>query len=230
MTPRRPYDQAAASRQLLSESQQVEFPRVVHVSGQAFVLLKNVFSPEVFWSTRLFSAMLPVQPGDAVLEIGCGAGVTATVAALQGAARVLAVDINPQAVRNATLNAELHGVTGRFEARVSDVFSEVKPRERFDIIYWNLPFILRPRGYRYRNVLERALFDPDYTYADRYLTGLRHHLTPKGRAFVGFADFGDRVRLERLAVAHRFSLALIGTGHGIEGKSVEFQMFELRAC
>ena len=57
-------DHLAPGSELLKRSQHGPFPRIVRVDGQAFILLKGVFSPEVFWSTRLFSAMLPVRPGD----------------------------------------------------------------------------------------------------------------------------------------------------------------------
>ena len=51
-----------------------------------------------------------VQPEQAVLDIGTGSGILAIAAALLGAARVLAVDIDPAAVEVARENCRANGV------------------------------------------------------------------------------------------------------------------------
>ena len=220
------FDQGAASRRLLRESQVGQFPRIVTVGGERFVLLRDVFSPEIFWSTRLFSSLLPFWKDQSFLEIGCGAGVTVVAAALHGARHVVAVDINPCAVINTTLNAQLHGVADRVHAMRGDIFDSLDSEERFDAIYWNTPFIWRPNTYRYRNQLERALFDPGYALTARFLGEARERLSDMGRLFIGFANFGDWPRLRILAFKHRYKIDFLGTGTGFEGRRVEFQLLE----
>lgn len=63
-------------------------------------------------TTRLCIAALEqhVQPGDAVLDVGTGSGVLAICALRLGAARVLATDIDPLAVRVALENAALNAI------------------------------------------------------------------------------------------------------------------------
>jgi ribosomal protein L11 methyltransferase len=51
-----------------------------------------------------------VAPGDAVLDYGCGSGVLAIAALKLGAARAVAVDIDPQALEAARYNSERNGV------------------------------------------------------------------------------------------------------------------------
>ena len=54
-------------------------------------------------------------PGSRFLDMGCGSGILSIAAALLGAGEVLAVDIDPEAVRVTQENAEKNGVTIRCE-------------------------------------------------------------------------------------------------------------------
>ena len=51
-----------------------------------------------------------LRPGERVIDYGCGSGILAIAAALLGAARVVAVDIDPQAVTSTRANAQVNGV------------------------------------------------------------------------------------------------------------------------
>lgn len=65
-----------------------------------------------------------VEPQAAVADIGCGSGVLAVAAAVQGAALVAAIDIDPEAVRATAENAARNGVAGIVapsETRVSEL-------------------------------------------------------------------------------------------------------------
>jgi ribosomal protein L11 methyltransferase len=66
-------------------------------------------------TTRLATLLLEeeLRPGMAVLDVGAGSGVLAIAAALHGAARVDAVDIEPVAVRASRENADRNGVGDR---------------------------------------------------------------------------------------------------------------------
>ena len=58
-----------------------------------------------------------VRPGMRVLDLGCGSGILAIAAAKLGAARVLALDIDPNAVRAARENAAANGVEPAIDVR-----------------------------------------------------------------------------------------------------------------
>jgi ribosomal protein L11 methyltransferase len=51
-----------------------------------------------------------------VLDVGCGSGILAIASLLLGAARVTAIDIDPDAVRVACENAQVNAVADRLEA------------------------------------------------------------------------------------------------------------------
>ncbi|MFC5299842.1 50S ribosomal protein L11 methyltransferase [Azospira restricta] len=55
-----------------------------------------------------------VQPGQSLLDYGCGSGILAIAAAKLGAVPVTGVDIDPQAVVAAEANAERNAVSARF--------------------------------------------------------------------------------------------------------------------
>jgi release factor glutamine methyltransferase len=118
-----------------------------------------------------------------VLDMGTGSGIGAVFAARK-AARVVAVDINPEAVRCARLNALLHRVDNRTVVHQGDLFAPLGG-ERFDLILFNPPFF---RG-RARNLLDHAWRSDDTV--ERFAAGLVDHLLPGGRALVLLSSDGD---------------------------------------
>jgi release factor glutamine methyltransferase len=220
--------QILASRKILEASAREKQKYYITIEGKQFVVLPGVFSPKYFGSTKIFSAQFPYRQGDTVLEIGCGTGITSVLAAQRGATRVLSVDISSAAVENARANAAFHGVSEIVEARLSDLFSRVRPAEKFSTIYWNTNFIGVQRDYVYRSVLERSLFDPGYQYLDRFIGDAQRYLLPSGRLLVGFGDIGDDAELRRMANSYCFQMSEIGRGEGTEGGPVNFILLELR--
>ena len=60
------------------------------------------------------------RPGVSFLDLGCGSGILAIAAAKLGAARVVAVDNDPDAIEAVRENTVLNGVKDLVEARLSD--------------------------------------------------------------------------------------------------------------
>ncbi|MFH1297143.1 MAG: 50S ribosomal protein L11 methyltransferase [Bacteroidota bacterium] len=73
--------------------------------------------------------------GETVLDMGCGTGVLAILAAKQGAGRVVAIDNNPWAVDNTKENAERNNCTG-IDVLLGEV--PVFPDLSFDLILANI--------------------------------------------------------------------------------------------
>jgi release factor glutamine methyltransferase len=160
--------------------------RVERVRGMPFLVMPSVFNPKVprtgeFLASQLDSNL--VDREDQVLDMGTGSGVAAVVAA-KYARRVVAVDINPAAVRCAGINALINGVEQQIEVRHGDLFAPVRG-EKFDLILFNPPFVRgaptddRDRAWRSSNV------------AECFAQGLRAHLKPRGSALVLLSTFGD---------------------------------------
>ncbi|WP_018657678.1 methyltransferase [Actinomadura flavalba] len=184
-----------------------------HREPQTFTLLDREWEKfgEVFGGgdylepTGWFTSLLPFEGCRRFLEMGCGAGVTAVMAALSGVPEVTACDINPAAARNAAANAERHGVGDRVRALESDLFAAVPAGETFDLIFWNSPFIEGPEGTP-ASYEEYAVFDPGYAMHRAFFAEAPSRLTETGRVFLGFSTaVGDLDRL--LSFGHAAGLA-----------------------
>lgn len=192
--------------------------------GYDFVGFPNVFSPLVFPVSPAFSA-LPIHHGETFLEIGSGTGTLSILAALRGAKRVVALDINPHAVTNTAKNAKLHGVLGKVDARVSDVFSAIKSGEKFDVIFWNIPDSHAER--QSLTLIEQATYDPGYRLLEKYLAESAAHLTKNGRLYLGYSQRpADVDRFLELASKFAWRVSLLRTAETEDGAVIA--LYDLR--
>jgi release factor glutamine methyltransferase len=163
------------------------------VDGLPFLVLPDVFNPALYRTGHLLVQALATLPmpacaaghGDEVraLDLGTGSGLGAIFAARMGY-RVTAVDINPNAVRCARINALQHHLEKRIEVRQGDLFEPVLG-ERFDLVLFNPPFF---RG-RPRSPLEAAWQSVDVL--ERFAAGLPAALTPHGMGLIVLSTDGD---------------------------------------
>ena len=155
------------------------------------VVLPDVFNPVLFRTgAALGRAVRQVQfaeTGDGARplasDLGCGSGVGAIFAASRGA-RAIAVDINPQAVRCARMNARLNHFEDRIEARLGDLFEPVRA-ERFDLILFNPPFYRGQPG----DSLDQAWRSE--AVFERFAAGLDSRLAATGQALVVLSTDGQ---------------------------------------
>lgn len=159
---------------------------VERVHGAPILVTPTVFNPKrlrtgEFFASRLDAAL--IDPSAEVLDMGTGSGVCAVFAA-RHARRVVAVDINPAAVRCARVNALLNRLEDRIEACHGDLFTPVAGR-RFDLILFNPPF----RSGEPRDDRERAW--RAVGVAERFAEGLDAHLTRAGVALLLLSTYAD---------------------------------------
>lgn len=144
-----------------------------------------------------------VRPRERVLDMGTGCGVNAILAARAGA-HVVAVDLNPEAVRAARENAERNGVLDRIEVREGDVFDPINPAAdgTFDLVIFDPPF----RWLEPRDLLEIATADPSYRALTRFVREVRSYLSERGRVLLFFGSSGDLRYLRRLVDQEGFTI------------------------
>ena len=160
------------------------------LDGVPLIVLPEVFNPVVFRTGTVLARTVASSPwaqpraeGARALDLGTGSGVGAVFAALRGY-RVTAVDLNPEAVRCARLNALLNGLEDRIEARQGDLFAPVAG-ESFDLILFNPPFF---RGAP-RSRIDLAWRGTDVL--ERFAAGLPAALAPVGLALLLLSTDGD---------------------------------------
>jgi ribosomal protein L11 methyltransferase len=76
-----------------------------------------------------------IRPGASVLDVGCGSGVLAITAALLGAGRVVAIDVDDEAVRATGDNAARNGVSGLIEVSATPLDAV---DGRYDLVLANI--------------------------------------------------------------------------------------------
>ena len=159
---------------------------IERVLGLPLVVLPSVANPKVLRTGAFFASRLDarVVAADAdVLDLGTGSGICALFAA-RHARRVVAVDINPEAVRCAGVNALMNRLEARIELRQGDLFTPARD-ERFDLVLFNPPFLVgAPKDAR-----DAAWRSSDLP--QRFAAGLAAHLKPGGAALILLSSFGD---------------------------------------
>lgn len=181
---RRWHEDASAELHELGEHDVEYLGLVLHVPEQ-------VFPPTPTSDLLGEEVRRHVQPGQRILDMGCGAGANAILAA-QITDRVVAVDVNPSAVAATAANAVRNGVGERVTCRESDVFSAVEGD--FDVIVIDPPF----RWFAPRDLLERAFADENYATLGRFMAEVGDRLRPDGVVLLFFGSTGDVDHLDAL--------------------------------
>ena len=138
--------------------------------------------------------------GTRVLEVGCGSGLAAVEAARAGA-RVVATDLNPEALRR------LRAVASAERLRIDLVRTDLaRGLGRFDWILANPPYLPTRPEERDPDRWENLALDggPDgLSVTRRLLAALPDHLTMDGRAFVVVSDLSPARAREQVRRAWR---------------------------
>ncbi len=117
--------------------------RRVFFGDFVFFVDENVYKPAE--DTFLFAESLQVRENGTVLDLGSGCGILSILAA-QKARSVLAVDVNPYAIRCTRRNAVSNGVSERVSCIQGDLFSAIKRSTKLGLILFNAPYLPTPKG------------------------------------------------------------------------------------
>ena len=169
-------------------------PHTVEVLGGTYVVSEDVFNPKFYLTSEFMARHVRVRPQDEVLDVGTGSGIQAITAG-RTARKVIAVDINPHAVRCARENVARNGVAASVQVLEGDLFSPLAAGDRFDVILFAPPYfdggLERP--------IDHALNDPGKVVARRFLTEARGRLTPGGYVQMIYSTAADPERVLAMA-------------------------------
>jgi release factor glutamine methyltransferase len=110
----------------------------IFVAGCILKVWREVYEPAE--DSFLFAESMNVRLGSHVLDMGTGCGILGILAAKR-ASEVLAIDINPYAVRCAKGNAVLNGIDDKMLFLQGDLFTPIDSDVKFDLIIFNAPYL-----------------------------------------------------------------------------------------
>jgi release factor glutamine methyltransferase len=190
---------------LIKENQAIQEPYVFVLKNTAFIGLPNVFSPKVFFADGAILDTIPFAPAKSFLEIGSGTGYVAVWAAKLGIQRVVAIDVNPDAVKNTKINALLLDVADRVDVRLGDLFKPLRKGEKFDLIYFDCPFNRSEK--KDVTSLERAVFDPQGKALEQFMKTGQQYLKPSGAMVINRSEvLSDMKSFFALAQKHHWKV------------------------
>jgi methylase of polypeptide subunit release factors len=198
----------------------------IRVAGFQLVVYPTVFHPSWFITSQFFADFIGRLDltGKHVADVGTGSGILALAAARAGAASVVALDINPQAVRSAAENAPANNLGHIVEAVCSDLFSNIPADRCYDVILSSPPsFAGEPL-----DVADRAWHaGPDYRDLLPLFEQARARLAPGGRLYLLLSSDSDLTLLGATAARAGFEARLVAE----KSMLVEtFPLYELRVA
>lgn len=110
----------------------------VYFADYVFSVDENVYEPAE--DSFLLAENLLVKAGERVLDMGTGCGILAILASRK-ARQVVAVDVNPYAVRCAKYNSEVNHVQNKITIVQGDLFTWLSEKAKFDLILFNAPYL-----------------------------------------------------------------------------------------
>lgn len=170
----------------------------------------------VFWDPRDTESLRQLIREDdsiseaSILEIGTGSGLISLCCLKAGSKRVVATDVNSNAIENASFNASHLGLKDFFEVRQvplsdSSAFSVIRDSETFDLIISNPPWVNRTP----QTIDEYALYDANFDLLKSLFAGLKKHLNPGGRVLLAYGCVDAIETIQKLSDEHGFQYTKI---------------------
>jgi release factor glutamine methyltransferase len=167
----------------------MRFSSRVVFADHVFDILEHVYEPAE--DSFLFAENLNVRRGSKVLDMGTGCGILAVIAAKK-ARQVVAIDVNPYAVKCAKNNAEINDVCNRISLVQGDLFAPLRIRKEFDTILFNAPYLPSEENEK-GSWMERAWSGgpSGRNVIDRFLREAPRHLRPDGEILLMQSSLSD---------------------------------------
>ena len=127
--------------------------------GHKFIVNENVLIPRDETEILVRKAVELINDNNlkTALDVGTGSGIIACMTAMLTDCQIIGLDVSSDALNTALDNASKLNLFNKAIFRKSDVFSNVKPGETFDIIISNPPYI--PPSQR-TGIQREVEFDP----------------------------------------------------------------------
>ncbi len=183
----------------------------------AFEVTPAVLIPRPDTETLVIEALKLLKGADSpdVIDVGAGSGcIAVTVAHQHRTAKVTAADVSSDALAVATRNAAKHNLAGRIRFVQSDLFAEVPPGDRFDVVLSNPPYVaaeeMKKLPVSVRNFEPHLALDGGpggFAVFQRLIEQARDRLKPGGHLLVEIGSDQEAPARERLAAVSGYELS-----------------------
>lgn len=169
-------------------------PRKYNYKNIKGTVLPTVFFPHFTISTQFLMEFLEDKKlnDKSLLELGCGSGLISVLAAQKGA-KVLASDLNPQAIENALLNAKKNNV--EVQVVESDLFKKI-PKQEFNYIIINPPYYAKNP----KNIAENAWFcGENFEYFEKLFSQIATYFNRNSKVYMILSEDCELENIKQLA-------------------------------
>ncbi len=193
-------------------------------AGLDLVVYPDVYPPNRFRSSLEFAKHINkgLCKDKVIFDIGCGPGNLGILGAVNGAKKVISVDINPSAVENTKENVRMLGLKN-IDVREGSVFSAIG-QEKADLIFFHPPFHHEKLSDNHTKLMNSVSTD-GYNVLDKFFGNIDNYLLPDGKAYLGFSnkDKESLAHLEGLMTKYRVSMI----AHEYEGSVADYRLYEI---
>jgi release factor glutamine methyltransferase len=193
-------------------------------AGLPLVVHPDVYPPNRFRSSLTFAKYITKDlcDGKTIFDIGCGPGNLGILGAMNGAKKVISVDINPAAVKNAEENVQRLGLDN-IDIRQGSVFDSIG-KEKADLIFFHPPFHHEKIKDNHTRLMNAVSTD-SFNVLDKFFENVGDYLLPGGKIYLGFSN-KDQRSLEHLeGLMKKYKVSLIT--HEYVGSSADYRLYSI---
>jgi release factor glutamine methyltransferase len=150
-------------------------PHKVQVLGRTYEISKDVFNPGFYFTSQFMAKNMSIAQGDVVLDMGTGSGIQAITAGHK-ASKVIAIDINPEAVKFARINVKANNLENKISVLEGDLFAPLKQQPLFNTVLFTPPYMDGSP----ETDFEHALYDRNKQLIRRFFKEAGDYMKPDG--------------------------------------------------
>ncbi|PIR84376.1 hypothetical protein COU16_02180 [Candidatus Kaiserbacteria bacterium CG10_big_fil_rev_8_21_14_0_10_47_16] len=219
------YYPALSSEGIYENMKQYDEKFNILYADREWVVYPDVYPPNRFRSSLTFAKHITKDlcKDKVIFDIGCGPGNLGILGALNGAKKVISVDINPAAVANTKENVARFKLKN-VDVREGSVFTAVG-QEKANVIFFHPPFHQEKIKDNHTRLMNSVSTD-GFNVLDRFFENVEEYLKPQGRIYLGFSnkDKNSLTHLDKLTKKYDVSIV----AHEFVGSSADYRLYDIQ--